>query len=628
MNSERQQQDCDDNQVSVENENIPHTIYKKTNSSKESNIEQDQTMTSHQHLNGQSSNTDEMQKLKLIVRSQYWGRILKGRTCRNVFTNMNVKAPRVISSQAVLYNEDGFWGCCPTHGKRVLELQEYHFSDVCEDCNWNLFLVGTWVSPSQSIHDFFLLPENQSSVDIKRNVHYNGWSFVGTCSANIIRSGIDAMLRNLLQENNSYGHRYHHAHIDIMMDQAFDRETPRSRKLNNEKIRAERKISINSTLKDCEKQESSVSTDGTASTEQALTEQDGPQSTTSEASNQNNQFGTKPVGAPPIPRLINNDSSMVSGSYPVPVPHSMPNPATAYQDAGWTGEATYWNHNLGTVSTVSGSMNVQSGPTSNDSDNQEMYWQPGKNISLPRGLDLTAHQYPYWQPIPQPVPHPPYMVPDMHMLHHHPSLVHARMQHMHHQHQPMGAEMQQYVESLQLHPHYHHNPPPFTHSDVGMETAITATNNYQCHCADQYEESCTNGSNSTSEVTSKILPQSLTNATARDNLGFPSSSPSTIECSQPESRLTDTAGVSPIAVTAIPTEPPVVENAGSGMSPPSSSSPTLMNTVVTASPVNESAATNTAKAIEFDGVLTPRVVASNANDERGLRVKDTILPKE
>lgn len=421
-------------------------------------------------------------KMKLIVRSQYWGRILKGRTCQNVFTNMNVKAPRVISSQAVLYNTEGFWGCCPNHGKRVLELQEFHFSDVHDNCDWDLFLVGTWLSPSQSVHDFFLLPHDQTTVDIDRNVQVNGWSYVGTCNANDVVAGMDGMLRNLLEQNNCYGHRFHHAHIDIMMDQAFDRETPRSRKLKNEQQRSERNNSTHSSSNG-----SDVTTDGTASTEQNLTEQESPPSATRKARDPSNSFGMKAVGAPPIPRVITKESAtVVGGSYPVSTPN-MSSPVTAFRDAGWKGVDTYWNHNLPTISNRNAKKN----------GNEEVQWHPGKDMSFPGGVASNLHQY--WQhKVPYtaaPVPHSTYLLPEMQM-HPHAMMAPTGMQMHYIQHHPMAthAGMTHYAGQLQVPPHqqqhhYNHNVSvPYLPSDSCTEGSIPATNGYHYEYADHYGE--------------------------------------------------------------------------------------------------------------------------------------------
>ena len=383
---------CDNNQVGGKEMNNPPTLCSEaelSNNTEDDSAKREGTMIEPSSSN-QFSTNDEEERLKLIVRSQYWGRELKGKTCRNVYTRMNVKAPLVITSQAVLYNTDGFWGCCPAHGKRVLELQEYHFFDACSECDWDLYLVGTWVSPSQSVHDFFLLPQNQNLVDIERNEHLNGWSFYGTCESGKIRSGINDLLQNLLRANEAIGYRYNHVHIDIMMDKAFDRETPRSRKLNNEKARAERNKNTDTVSHSCERQESSIATEATTSTEQ-----DSPPSTDSKASNATKSFATKVIGAaPPIPRLIPNETV----PYTMSVPHSMVNPLAGYHDATrWLGEPTHWNHERYPIPSHGGLIPSHSGHIASRIDHQEMYWQPAR--CTPVTGSISSH-HSYWHHAP------------------------------------------------------------------------------------------------------------------------------------------------------------------------------------------------------------------------------------
>lgn len=416
-------------------------------------------------LEQQQKRSIEDQTLKLIVRSPYWGRILKGKNVvRNVYTKnvngtgSNKIIPRVISSQAILHKADGFWGCCPNHGKRVLEMQECHFSDSADGFDWDLYLVGTWFSPSHSIHDFFLLPQNRNTVDVSRNVMFNGWSYVGTCKAGNIRSGLDDMLRSLLQENEvTYGHRYHHVHIDVMMDQVFDRETPRSRKINNEKARMEQKngVAMNTSISKgiCKhhRQESSVTTEGTASTDQ-----ESPQSIMSKmGSNVNNAFVLQSVvGAPPIPSVISNDASSMfpySG-----MSHSAANTNNiAYRDHNWAG--SYWN----ALSNIP--PQYHSYPMSGNlesfapgSDYHGMSYYSAKPTPFISGNLLPQQQHPYFHLLP-PVPFSGVHSPIVH-----PSLD------MHHQNYVMFPEPHAgYLNSFKQ--HYQQVPvaPPATNADTG-----------------------------------------------------------------------------------------------------------------------------------------------------------------
>jgi len=413
MKGEDRQSMCNLDQEWNGESNDSPVICKHTDASKEDKVKFEETMSSILPPDDLCHTIEKQQNLKMIVRSQYWGRELKGRICRNVFTVMNVKAPLVITSQVVLYNTDGFWGCCPNAGKRVLELQEYHFSDASEGYDWDLYLVGTWVSPAQSIHDFFLLPQNQTSVDIERNECHNGWSFCGTCKAGQIRSGIDDMLRDLLVANDAYHHRYHHVHIDVMMNKVFDRETPRSRKVNNEKHRAERKKNVDSTPEICERQESSVTTEVTASTEH----ESPPHVASNTSGGANRTFATKVVGAaPPIPRLIPRDSM----SYAVPMPHPMTNRVVDYQDTRWMGETSQWNHDQFSVPSRPVGIAGRSGQVASDIEGQGVYWHPAKRMPPPGG---APHQHPYWHQMPGAqfvAPQPYCHLPDMQMHQYYP----------------------------------------------------------------------------------------------------------------------------------------------------------------------------------------------------------------
>lgn len=179
--------------------------------------------------------------MKLVVRSPYWGRILKGKARRD-YDDAGIpgRPYRLICCQAVLSAVEGqYWGCCPHHGKRVLELREYHFSDVYPG-NWDLYMVGSSVTSSYTVHAFFLLPQSQTLIDVSYKIATQGWVYVGTANAQCVRMDLEGMLSDILKQNDGVGFRYHHVHLEILMDQVLDRETPRSRKAAIEKSRTER----------------------------------------------------------------------------------------------------------------------------------------------------------------------------------------------------------------------------------------------------------------------------------------------------------------------------------------------------------------------------------------------------
>ena len=179
--------------------------------------------------------------MKLVVRSPYWGRILKGKTRRN-YDNAGIpgRPYRVIGCQAVLQAVEGqYWGCCPHHGKRVLELRECHFTDHFAG-NWDLYMIGSSVTPTYVVHAFFMLPQNQTVIDLAYKIATQGWTYIGTANASVVRMDLEGMLCDILKQNDAVGFRYHHVHLEILMDQVFDRETPRSRKAAIEKSRSDR----------------------------------------------------------------------------------------------------------------------------------------------------------------------------------------------------------------------------------------------------------------------------------------------------------------------------------------------------------------------------------------------------
>ena len=469
---------------------------------------------------------ENQQKLKLIVRSQYWGRELKGRTCRNVYTHMNNRAPLVVTTQAVLYNTDntdGFWGCCPNHGKRVLELQEYHFTDASEDFYWDLYLVGTWfVSPSQQNHDFFLLPQNQTQVDIERNIRMNGWTYFGTCNRDMIRSGIDGLLRDILLQNDAFGHRYHHVHIDIMMDKAFDRETPRSRKINNERARAERKKNAYSPTQTYDRQESSITTDATESTEHES--QPPPPPPSNPVTSSNKPFPTKVVGAaPPIPRYISNDMA-----YVVPMTHSVANTMVGYQDMHWTRNVAHLNHNQQSVPFRPGLMSAPVGHFVNGrGEHHGLQWSYQAKGVVPVTGAMSQHPS-YWQQtngaqFATAPPHSYYHPREMQM-HQYPVGV---------QHTPLPSEFQHYNTPLSENTYYDgmNNTPD---NSFGGNPSMIFREGYE-------------GSNMES------IPYSLHNVSTSDG-SVPPQSPPEVGSSPPSAstgpKIVDAAKVSPIAASS------------------------------------------------------------------------------
>lgn len=182
----------------------------------------------------ESGNSDTKKKdedkniMKLVVRSKYWGRTLEGKVRRSQSNPSH--GYRVISCQAIAdkIGNGGYWGCCPHHGRRVLELREDHFIDHC-DGPWDLYFVGAIPASGNMYHEMFLLPREQSDIDVERHVANDEWKKLGTIQAGMARLELSEILEPFLSENKDLKTQKHHVHIQILMDQAVDREITRSK---------------------------------------------------------------------------------------------------------------------------------------------------------------------------------------------------------------------------------------------------------------------------------------------------------------------------------------------------------------------------------------------------------------
>ena len=159
--------------------------------------------------------------MKLVVRSEYWGRLLEGRVQKE---QRNPQSPyRVITCQAVLKKHGRYWGCCAHHGNRVLELNESHFMEQ-DTGNWELYLVRSLPIENNVYHELFLMPHNQTFIDTNDKVHRNQWTFMGSVSAGMVRMDLEPLLESFLRPNDALGYHCHHVHIQVMMDHALDRQ--------------------------------------------------------------------------------------------------------------------------------------------------------------------------------------------------------------------------------------------------------------------------------------------------------------------------------------------------------------------------------------------------------------------
>ena len=178
-------------------------------------------------------------KMKLVVRSDFWGRVLEGRLQREQRQPENPY--RIISCQAVGSKVGKYWGCCPHHGSRVLELNESHFLEHF-DGDWDLYHVRSLPADGHTFHELFLLPQNQTIIDTNARQHFNDWRFMGTVSAGMARMDLEPLLETFLKPNQYLPYPCNHVHMQIMMDKAFDRKA-RDFKRKGE-IKRMKKISI------------------------------------------------------------------------------------------------------------------------------------------------------------------------------------------------------------------------------------------------------------------------------------------------------------------------------------------------------------------------------------------------
>jgi hypothetical protein len=173
--------------------------------------------------------TEEV-KMKLVVRSDFWGRKLSGKWFRDP---QNPSQPyRLIVAQAVTEQKGRFWGCCPQAGARVLEITETHFQDQKDAGEvWDLFHMNS-VPTAENLmfHNLMLLPHNQIIIDTERKMYEEGWQLLGSINASMARMDLEPLLKSFLEPNENLDFHTSHVHLLIMMDKATDRPEVRKQK--------------------------------------------------------------------------------------------------------------------------------------------------------------------------------------------------------------------------------------------------------------------------------------------------------------------------------------------------------------------------------------------------------------
>lgn len=75
-------------------------------------------------------------------------------------------------------------------------------------------------------HEFYLLPSNQTSIDVKAAMKKDGWQLWGSCQACMLRMDLEPLLKPFLQEKKQLGRIVSHCHVFVVMDVAEDKDPP------------------------------------------------------------------------------------------------------------------------------------------------------------------------------------------------------------------------------------------------------------------------------------------------------------------------------------------------------------------------------------------------------------------
>lgn len=166
--------------------------------------------------------------MKIVVRSKYWGSHIQGHTFkpkRAPYTPYNVLLAQVDFDSRRRHRSQ--LGCCPHHGgRRVLELTESQFLDA-HNGEWDLYHTKYRMdNKGNPTHDFYLLPSNQTSIDVEAAMKKDGWQLWGSCQACILRMDLEPLLKPFLQEKKRLGRIASHCHIFVVMDVAEDKNPP------------------------------------------------------------------------------------------------------------------------------------------------------------------------------------------------------------------------------------------------------------------------------------------------------------------------------------------------------------------------------------------------------------------
>lgn len=182
--------------------------------------------------------------MKLIVRSSYWGPIIKGKASEAI----GAVAPYIIaqacdeSDPTNCHNSRRCSGCCPNYGKRVISMEEYHFLDF-HGGTWDLYETNCFASRYVIICEFILIPRVELYFDmIERGTTTLEWKHKGMLQAGVIRMDLSTLLDPYLSMNQKCNKLRYHCHVRVVMNNLNDRIYPFKRGAGGKKNKVQNSV--------------------------------------------------------------------------------------------------------------------------------------------------------------------------------------------------------------------------------------------------------------------------------------------------------------------------------------------------------------------------------------------------
>ncbi len=160
--------------------------------------------------------------MKLMVRTSYWGPVIKGKATEGVGRNY----PYIIAQACDESDPISCAGCCPCYGQRIVSMEERHFLEFHAE-EWELYQTKRFPSPMKVIYEFILLPKSEIYADmIQHGISNKDWAYVGVSLASMIRMDLERLLRPYLSLNRNSQCLCCHCHIRVVMKHLRDKSHP------------------------------------------------------------------------------------------------------------------------------------------------------------------------------------------------------------------------------------------------------------------------------------------------------------------------------------------------------------------------------------------------------------------